>query len=100
MWIRKIVAASAICAAGVVGVSAPVLAGEVTGNGDYTPINTRESDSQATPRAAICAFSGLEDEEPNAGPGNVQNPKFDANGADYDPGSARACSFLNHGHSR
>jgi hypothetical protein len=100
MRIRKLIVASAICGAAVAGVGAPALAGEVTGNVDYTPVNTRESDSVATPRASICAFSGLEDEAPNAGPGNVQNPKFDANGASYEPGSARACSFVNYGHSR
>lgn len=100
MKINKLILASAMLGGLVLGAGTPALAGEVTGSGGYTPINTEHSDSVATPRASICAFSGLEDEGPNAGPGNVQNPKFDANGASYDPGSARVCGFLNHGHSR
>ena len=100
MSYEKILAGLALAAAVVGAGAAPALAGEVTGRKDgqhFTPINVEESDSDATPMRSFCAFSGLEDEGPNAGPGNVQTPKGDANGATYEPGSAQACSFFNHG---
>ena len=52
---RKLIAAATIVVAGV-GIGGSVFAGEVTGNGDPTPV--------ARPRAvasSICAFSGLDD---------------------------------------
>jgi hypothetical protein len=69
--LKKPFLGAAICAAAVLGMSSPALAGEVTGNGKTTPINMRANSS--------CAFSGLQDHDPAQGgtgivvPGEVQN---------------------------
>lgn len=58
-----------------------------------------ESDSDAEPRRAECAFSGLEDDLAEIDPGEVQTPHGEsAFDVVFDPGVAQVCSFLNHGH--
>ena len=65
MAMKKLLAASAVCGAVLLGAASPAFAGEITGNkkaeNQFTPINILESDSVAEPKASECAFSGLED---------------------------------------
>lgn len=81
-----------------VGMPATALAGEVTGNGDSTPIGNWAVD------ASLCAFSGLEDGtngpgntgdivEPN-GPGATQTPHYE-DGTFFPPGIAATGSPYN-----
>lgn len=58
---KKFIAAAIVLVTFTFG-AGTALAGEVTGNGDPTPIKTRGV------AASICAFSGLEDGSPG-GPG-------------------------------
>jgi hypothetical protein len=98
MAIRK-VAATAVCAAAVLVSSGTVLAGERAGNGEWTPINPREPGvSDADPRNAACAFSGLEDDEELGGPGVVQTPHGEtAFDIVFPAGVAQVCSWYNNG---
>lgn len=59
----KLVAAAAVVA-GLLAVSSPALAGEITGNGKETPIKSEQSfpDAPAGPANSLCAFSGLNDD--------------------------------------
>ena len=54
---RKALLAAALAAGFTVGVATPVLAGEVNGRGDPTPVS-RDGGFVA---GSICAFSGLDD---------------------------------------
>ena len=86
------IASGAVCIGAALALSSPVLAGERTGQGKPTPIESYSA------RASICAFSGLEDfnfEEP-VQPGVTQTPAFEG-GERVPPGSARICSVLNNG---
>lgn len=62
--------AGAVLAAGVVSVGGSAFAGEVTGNGRETPINSYRAGS-------ICSFSGLNDDPTGGGDpseaGKIQN---------------------------
>jgi hypothetical protein len=65
---RKSLLGVIVCSAVALGMSSPAYAGEVTGNGKPTPIDSKANSS--------CAFSGLEDNNPGSGivvPGTVQN---------------------------
>lgn len=56
------------CSIAILGISSTAYAGEVTGNGKTTPIDSKAN--------SACAFSGLEDNNPGSGdvvPGDVQN---------------------------
>jgi hypothetical protein len=97
---KKTLVAALICGSSVVGVGAgSAFAGEVTGNGDTTPIKGTVSPFPGVP-AAICAFSGLEDlaDPPSEtrGPAVTQTPHFEG-GEVLEPGVARVCSQLNSG---
>ena len=67
---RKTLAAAAAAAAFVVAMGGAASAGEITGNGELTPINGFTAGS-------ICAFSGLNDDPSGGGDpfqdGRVQN---------------------------
>jgi len=56
---RKLIAAATIVAAGV-GIGGNVFAGEVTGNGDPTPI-ARPEEGGKSAASSECAFNGLDD---------------------------------------
>ena len=81
---RKRIVAAAICAVGVVSLSAgTALAGEITGNGRPLWTNTTEWDAPHTLHGqSACAFSGQEDDQYGAG----QNP-------DYNPDAFHAQSW-------
>jgi hypothetical protein len=82
----------------LVGVSlaSPSFAGERGGNGELTPIGL------GLTAAAICAFSGLEDQEGPPGtfgpivPGDTQTP-HEEGGNIAEAGVAKICRFLNSG---
>jgi len=100
MSLKKLVVACLVCGSVVLGTGATTFAGEITGNqkatNQYTPINITQSDSVAEPRAAECAFSGLEDDL--AKPGETQTPHgFSAYDFYLPPGVAQACSYANNG---
>jgi hypothetical protein len=88
----KTVTGVAICAASVVGVGAgSVLAGEVNGNGDPTPIRGGGT--------SACAFSGLEDGftqdgTTEAGRGITQTPHYE-DGVTLPPGLPARNEFYN-----
>ena len=67
---RRVLLGGALTAALVVGMSGPAFAGEVTGNGKPTPINSYRAGS-------ICSFSGQNDDSTGGGDpfqdGRVQN---------------------------
>ena len=90
---KTLLAAAALIA---MGVAAPSSAGERGGSGKWTPIGL------GLVPAAICAFSGLEDQHhPPAEPGDVvpgetQTPHYE-NGVIFPPGVASICQFLNNG---
>ncbi len=53
---------AAAIVAGSLTLGAPALAGEVTGNGEETPIKAQQGpDAPAGPANSFCAFSGLND---------------------------------------
>jgi len=84
---------AAVVALGV-GFAAPSMAGERTGNGGFTPVQNILAPITVVVRNALCAFSGLEDNDGGTvTPGVTQTP---ATAADP-PGSARFCSFANYG---
>ena len=63
---KKTLVGAAVCAVGILSLSAPAQAGEVTGNGKMIEMHAKSA----------CAFSGLEDNNPGSGivvPGTVQN---------------------------
>lgn len=100
MSLKKLVVAGVVCGSVVLGTSATAFAGEITGNqkaeNQFTPINIENSDSVAEPKAAECAFSGLEDDL--AKPGETQTPHgFSAYDVVLPPGVAAACSYANNG---
>lgn len=71
-------------------------AGERGGNGEWTAI-----DWNPKTMAAICAYSGLEDQDhggpvPDVVPGDTQTP-HEENGFDLPPGVAQICQYLNNG---
>ena len=78
-----------------VGLAAPSFAGERGGNGAWTPIGTY------VVVAAICSFSGLEDQDHGGPvgdvvPGVTQTPHAEG-GHTNPPGVASVCQFLNPG---
>ena len=80
-----------------VGLAASSYAGERTGNSGFTPIENILLVANPLVRNAICAFSGLEDN--NGGPvnpGDTQTP-HEEGGTVAQPGVARVCSLLNYG---
>lgn len=96
----KQLAAAGLVVAATLGTGASAFAGERTGEGKPTPIDSGTRNGKAVP-AAICAFSGLEDfdQEGDVQPGEVQTPHGEsAFDVVFPPGSARICSVLNHGH--
>jgi hypothetical protein len=79
------------------GLAAPSFAGERTGNGGFTPIENIVLVASPLVRNAICAFSGLEDNDGGpVNPGDTQTPHEEA-GIIQPPGVARICSILNYG---
>jgi hypothetical protein len=84
-----------------VSLASPSFAGERGGNGALTPIGL------GITAAAICAFSGLDDQEvpPPGGvwgpivPGDTQTP-HEEGGNILAAGVARICSILNHGKTK
>ena len=85
---KSVIAATAIVLA--VSLVAPALAGERTGNGGFNPIGTH------VVVAAICAFSGLEDDPLE--PGNTQTP-HESGGIIEPAGVASICQYLNPGNN-
>ena len=86
---KSVIVASAIVLA--VSLVSPAIAGERTGNGGFNPIGTHLI------VAAICSFSGLEDNNGGAVvPGDTQTP-HESGGTIQAPGSASICQFLNPG---
>ena len=94
--IKKIEALSIVATLAAILVS-PSFAGEQRGDGGTTPIGGNGPDVEA----AICAFSGLED-DPVSGeevePGETQTPHY-VEGFFPPPGSASVCQFANPGRS-
>jgi len=77
--------------------AAPSFAGERTGNGGFTPIENIVIAANPLVRNAICAFSGLEDNDGGpVNPGDTQTP-HEEGGNIQPPGVARICSLLNYG---
>lgn len=100
MALKRLVVACVVCGSVVLGTGAAAFAGEITGNSkaenQYTPINIAKSDSVAEPKAAECAFSGLEDDL--GVPGETQTPHgFSAYDVYLPPGVAQVCSYANNG---
>jgi hypothetical protein len=70
----KALLGAAFCAASVVGMGAgSAFAGEVTGSGQGGPTEIPGVTGAPSNGNSSCLFSGLEDDEPPTGPGNVQN---------------------------
>ena len=83
----KFISLATVATAGII-LASPASAGEVNGKGEFTPIHDWI--------AAICAFSGLEDDEVLGGPGVTQTPHF-VEGFYPSPGEAAVCAILNPG---
>jgi hypothetical protein len=80
-----------------VGLVTSAYAGERTGNGGFTPIENIVIAANPVVRNAICAFSGLEDNDGGAvNPGDTQTP-HEEGGVIQEPGVARICRMLNYG---
>ena len=83
-----------------VGFVAPSFAGERTGNGGLTPVENLVLTANPIVRNAICAFSGLEDNDGGpVNPGDTQTP-HEQDGEVNEPGVARVCAMLNYGKLR
>jgi hypothetical protein len=91
MQLRIIMAVTAGAAASVVLASGPAFAGEVTGNGKFTP-NHEFGHSQS-----ICSFSGLEDGDgagfPGPGGAPPQNWGHSKGGFGSTPAERKASGF-------
>ena len=68
MRISTVLATTATAGAALILSTGPAMAGEVTGNGDFTP------NHQAGHSHSICSFSGLEDGDGAGFPGPGQAP--------------------------
>ena len=88
---RRAIIGVVVCVSSVVGVGAgSAFAGEITG-GPAGPHKITPIEANANNPAAICAYSGLNDDSGGT-PGQTQTPANE--GA---PGDARVCSILNNG---
>ena len=86
---KSLIVATAIVMA--VSLVAPAVAGERTGSNGFNPIGTH------IVVAAICAFSGLEDNDGgDVEPGNTQTP-HESGGNVLPAGVASVCQSLNPG---
>ena len=94
MNLKQLMAGTA-CVVASLTMGSSVLAGEVTGNDKTTPVGRGET------RAALCAYSGLEDFDgaQPVQPGVTQTQH--ENGSDpFVPGATRYCRVTTWGHNK